>query len=96
MFVAIVQKPVLHEQCLQALRRSNNNRSISSRVAPQSSFCVGFNELTTALVALEPLFTIVDATILDRLGRGTNGASRHGRRTAKHSTSPSLHLDHYP
>jgi hypothetical protein len=36
------------------------------------------------------LFTVVDATVLNRFGGGTDGAGRHGRRTAK-----TLLLHHY-
>ena len=48
-------------------------------------------------MALEPLFTIVDVTILNRLRRSTNWAGRNElRATAITSTSLSLHFEHYP
>ena len=56
-----------------------------------------FDELSSAVMAFEPLFTVVNATILDRLRRCTNGAGRHDqKKSARSSTSPSLHLEHYP
>ena len=42
--------------------------------------------------AATPLFTIVDAAILDRLGRRTKGVGRHGKRIARNSIFPSLQL----
>jgi hypothetical protein len=48
-------------------------------------------------MTFEPLFTVVDATILDRLRRCTNGTDRHESKTsARNSTSLSLHLERYP
>jgi hypothetical protein len=47
-------------------------------------------------MAFEPLFAVVDATILDSLRRCTNGAGGHERKpSATNSTSLSLHLEHY-
>jgi hypothetical protein len=46
-------------------------------------------------MTFEPLFTVVNTTILNRIGRCTSWAGWHDRRTAKNSTSPSLHLEHY-
>lgn len=54
-----------------------------------------FDELPPAVSAFEPLFSVMNATILNRIGRSTQWASRHGRTTAKNSTSLSLHLWHY-
>jgi hypothetical protein len=47
-------------------------------------------------MAFEPLFAVVDATILDSLRRRTNGAGGHeSKPSARNSTSLSLHLEHY-
>lgn len=71
---------------------------MSSRVAPSITFLVGCQgELSSAVMTFEPLFTVVDATILDRLRRHTNRAGRHDPKPlARNSTSRSLHLEHYP
>jgi hypothetical protein len=48
-------------------------------------------------MALEPLFAVMDATILDSLRRRTNGAGGHERKpSTRNSTFLSLHLKHYP
>ena len=74
-------------------RNAFHDRSISSRVAKVDRFFSRwFDELSSAVKAFEPLFTVVDATILNGLGRRTNGVGRHGRRTTRNSTSRSLHL----
>lgn len=42
-----------------------------------------FDELSSTAMAFESLFTVVNATVLNRFGGCTYGAGGHGRRTAK-------------
>jgi hypothetical protein len=55
--------------------RSRINLSISPHVASVDHFFSQLlDELSSAVLAFEPLFTLVDVTLLKRLGRCTNGA----------------------